>query len=455
MKRILRHLLLTMVLASLTACQSSKQKAHELAEEAVYKPVEYINASIPGPEIVVLPGEMKSVNATFVQKVTDNNIRDFAELELSKANFRVLERADTQEFFNEFALAANLGDAEALSIFKKGRFKATNWLVAFDVLKAEPVADVKQSVDGSTLGALVGIGLTLAGSSDAGRIAGTAIASIKGNDRSIIWNVGMRYKILDANSGMQVATGYFEDKLEIKSSMQSFLGATQEQASSVTLDTLVQRLVQKAVQEIDGSYKTGSPAAPGAQDDTPDVNLLVQNAVQRKLGGASMAMAASTDHVVDAVPQTPGKAGKTRINSARERQIIEEYQAKAAQYRKQKDADAILLVIKGYFNSIAQIDRIALLASTCSSVQQEVEKGMEPLYKLTAANSDWRKFLTMDVSNVTYEIVEQDDERCTVKVGGTMSMTMGKNPPKVTPQSEEYTLTKENGHWKVCTTHFS
>jgi len=426
MKRLPLLVIALVMVAFLCGCQTSKKKAHELAEENVYKPVEYKNASIPGPEIVVLPGEMKSANATFAQKVTDNNIRDFAELELSKANFRILERADTQEFFNEFALAANLGDAEALTIFKKGRFKATNWLVAFDVLKAEPVADVKQNVDGSTLGALVGLGLALAGSSDAGRIAGTTIASIKGSDSSVIWNVGLRYKILDANTGLQVATGYFEDKLEIKASMQSFLGATQAQSSAVTLDTLVQRLVQKAVQEIDASYKTAQ--AGGAAGD------------------------------VEPEPEPKGKKSKAaapKTNAAKEKKIIAEYQAKAAEHKKQKDADAVMVAIKGYFNAIAQIDHNALLACTCPSVHQEVEKGMEPLYKLAAKTPEWKKYLTLDVSNVSYELVDQQEDSCKIKVGGEMSVTVGKEAPKVTPQNEEYTLTKENGRWKVCTAHFS
>jgi len=426
MKRLPLLVLALVMVVSLWGCQTSKQKAHELAEENVYKPVEYKNASIPGPEIVVLPGEMKSANATFAQKVTDNNIRDFAELELSKANFKILERADTQEFFNEFALAANLGDAEALAVFKKGRFKATNWLVAFDVLKAEPVADVKQNVDGTSAGLLVGLALTLAGSSDAGRIAGTTIASIKGSDRSVIWNVGLRYKILDANTGMQVATGYFEDKLEIKASMQSFLGATQAQSSAVTLDTLVQRLVQKAVQEIDGSYKT--------------------------------AQATGTAGGGEPEPEPAGKkntAAAPKINAAKEKNIIKEYQAKAAEHKKQKDADAAMVAIKGYFHAIAQIDHNALLTCTCPSVHQEVEKGMEPLYKLAAQTPDWRKHLTMDVSKVSYEIVDQQEDSCTVRVGGEMSITVGKQAPKVTPQNEEYTLTRENGRWKVCTAHFS
>ena len=60
----------------------------------LYQPVEYVNASKKGPALVVIPGEIKSNNATFVQKFTANNIADFGEIELSSANFQVLERSN-------------------------------------------------------------------------------------------------------------------------------------------------------------------------------------------------------------------------------------------------------------------------------------------------------------------------------------------------------------------------
>src|SRR6186713_1111427 len=71
---------------------STSQKTNEAADRAVYKPIEYSNASKAGPPLIVIPGEIKSNNATFVQKFGSNNIADFAEVELSKANFQVLER---------------------------------------------------------------------------------------------------------------------------------------------------------------------------------------------------------------------------------------------------------------------------------------------------------------------------------------------------------------------------
>ena len=76
----------------------------------MYKPVEYSNKDKKGPALIVIPGEIKSSNATFTQKFSANNIADFGELELSSANFQVLERSNLGPILNEFTLAYNLGD---------------------------------------------------------------------------------------------------------------------------------------------------------------------------------------------------------------------------------------------------------------------------------------------------------------------------------------------------------
>ena len=60
----------------------------------------------------MIPGEIKSNNATFVPRFGPNNIADFAEIELSKANFQVLERTNLGPLLNEFTLAYNLGDPD-------------------------------------------------------------------------------------------------------------------------------------------------------------------------------------------------------------------------------------------------------------------------------------------------------------------------------------------------------
>ena len=85
-----------------TAGSSTSQQANEMADKAMYKPVEYKNVAKKGPMVVVIPGEIKSSNASFTQKFGPNNIADYAELELGKANFKVLERADLGPLLNEF-----------------------------------------------------------------------------------------------------------------------------------------------------------------------------------------------------------------------------------------------------------------------------------------------------------------------------------------------------------------
>jgi len=65
----------------------------------------------------------------------------------------------------------------------------------------------------------------------------------------------MRYRIIDANTTEQVGTGYQEQKMEIGATSTAVLGVRQEVKGAVTLDTLVQQLIQVAVSEMDTRYK--------------------------------------------------------------------------------------------------------------------------------------------------------------------------------------------------------
>ena len=235
-----------------TAGGSTSEQANQMADKAMYKPIEYANIDKKGPPIVVIPGEIKSSNATFTQKFGPNNIADYAELELGKANFKVLERGDMGSLLNEFTIAFNLGDPKAAGkILKKGKFKTTKWVVKFDILKAEPVAQANQGFDGQALGNII----ASAGGNRDSRAAGAALASVKTEESAGVWVVGMRYKILNANTTEQVATGYAEEKMELGAKGTSILGFKQAAAGGLTLDSLVQRLVQKSVWEIDQKYK--------------------------------------------------------------------------------------------------------------------------------------------------------------------------------------------------------
>jgi hypothetical protein len=52
-----------------------------------------------------------------------------------------------------------------------------------------------------------------------------------------------------------VANGYFEEKMELGGTSTSVLGVNLRATGQLTLDTLVHRLVQSSVAEIDARYK--------------------------------------------------------------------------------------------------------------------------------------------------------------------------------------------------------
>ena len=236
------------VACMLSGCiPSSSEKANVKADKAMYKPINYVNACKKGPTLVVLPGRIKSNNATFAQKMTSNNIADFGEMELSNANFGVLERSDLGPMLDEISLAVSMGDPDALKKFKRGKFKSTKWFVKFDILKAEKVAQASQGFDFSTISSIAG---TLIGGTD-GAVVSTAGGSVRTKDTAGVWIIGMRYKVLDASTSEQVTSGYFEDKMEVGAKSTSVLGISGSEAGFVTLDTMVQRLVQKAVADLD------------------------------------------------------------------------------------------------------------------------------------------------------------------------------------------------------------
>ena len=242
-----------------TAGTETSQKANAAADQAAYQPVNYTNVNKKGPALIVLPGDVKSNNATFLQKFTPNNIADFGELELSAANFQVLERSNLGPVLNEFSLAYNLGDPQAARKFLgMGKLKSTKYVVKFDILKAEQIAQAQQGFDGRTLGQMAGLLGAFSGSlggARAGAVGGTAVGSVHSSESTGVWLIGMRYKIINAETTEQVAQGYTEEKMEVGATSQSVLGVSQSQQGGVGLDTMVQRLVQKSVWEIDAKYK--------------------------------------------------------------------------------------------------------------------------------------------------------------------------------------------------------
>ena len=120
----------------------------------------------------------------------------------------------------------------------------------FDILKTEQVAAAQEGFDGRTLGQMAGLLGAFSGSlggARAGAVGGTAIGSVQTGESSGVWIIGMRYKIINAETTEQLAQGYTEEKMEVGAKASSALGISSAQQGGVSLDTMVQRLVQKSV----------------------------------------------------------------------------------------------------------------------------------------------------------------------------------------------------------------
>jgi hypothetical protein len=186
-----------------------------------------------------------------------------------------------------------MGDPTGLSKFRRGKFLATRWFVQFDVLRAEPVAEAGTEFDGKALGDLI---TTLAGNKIGGTAAGGIVSSVGGSEEAKIWIIGIKYKIIDASSSSIVKTGYLEDKMEVGGSSTAFLGIRHTEQGGMTMDSMVQRLVQKCVAEIDRAKGSTSAVAleSGPQNDRK--NLRSEGAGASNSGYAITAGAAVSDN---------------------------------------------------------------------------------------------------------------------------------------------------------------
>jgi hypothetical protein len=232
-----------------TAGSETSQKANQSADQALYQSVEYANKDKKGPAVIVIPGEIKSNNATFLQKFTSNNIANFGEVELSSANCQVLERTNLGPLLNEFQLAYNLGDPDAArKLLRMGKLKTTKYVVKFDILKTEQVAAAQQGFDGAAIGQMAGLLGVFSGSrggAQAGTVAGAVPAQCTPASRAACH----RHALQDPQRGNHraVATGPYRGKMEVGAKATSVLGVSQSQQGGVSLDTMLQRLVQKSV----------------------------------------------------------------------------------------------------------------------------------------------------------------------------------------------------------------
>jgi len=222
------------------AANQQRDTAVQQAGVAKYQKVTYANASKKGPQVVVLPGVVKSMNADFTKQFSPASIADFAEVELANANFQVLERHNLGDMLKEIEVAVNLGDMNTVKKFKKGRMQATNWFIRFDIIKAAIVQKEEHAHANNLAGTIVG------------GILGAAISAKQSGGKSETWLIGLRYTVLDVNTGQQVATDYLEDTMTLSAEVHKSINDSQAVLNGDGgPETIVQRLIQQAVQRID------------------------------------------------------------------------------------------------------------------------------------------------------------------------------------------------------------
>jgi hypothetical protein len=272
----------------LTGCGKSMQQAHELAAPNLYHEATYENAAQPGPSVVVLPGNLSSETYEFLSQVKSDNLREYGELELGKANFKVLEKNSLANIYQEIAVAANLGDGSVAKRFSKHKITPPQWLVVFDIAKVHAQTLAFSFTDKNSAmfaGALMG---SFLGSASLGQ---GVVGSINAAKEQRVWDITLRYRILDGVSGQQLHEGCFTEQATINRELTGFLGVDAAQAGGLTLGTVTQRLVQKAVADIDKQHKLSAMTEP---EPTPKAG---KGSKAAKAGKADMA----------AMAEKPGK----------------------------------------------------------------------------------------------------------------------------------------------------
>jgi hypothetical protein len=396
---------------SVYGCVSANKKTNEAVDVSMYKPIEYENAAVSGPKVVVFPGKIKTRSALFMAKVGENNVRDFAELELSKANFQIIEHADKQQLFNEIAVAANLGDMQAIRAFKSKCTPDAKCFITFDVVKAEPVAWESRGGSGEAAGALVELGFLLANKgkeNKLGKSINATLSSIKSYNYKTTWDVSLRYKIINASDGEIVCSNELSEQHVATSEMSSAVGVTNKDSTNFTIDAVVQRLVQKAVQDIDAQHK--------------DKLISIDNTNFKSKG---------------------------KVSGSNDKLISNGYAKQVEEHNANNDREMALDVVRAWMFAYSTIDPQSLFLLSTKTIQERIVKETGQFLKIPEINPNWRDKLTIDISKINYEIAEYTPDKCKVKVSGVLLFGL-KGKEKEFPQTEIKELVREDGSWKVA-----
>ena len=215
------------------------------ADQAIYQPVEYTNVNKKGRRWSSFPARSRATTRPSCRSSRRTTSPTSARSSSRPPTSRCWSARTSGPLLNEFALAYNLGDPDAARKFLR-HGQAEEHQVRREVRHPEDRAGRRGAVRASTA-ARSGrwpdcwASSAVHAAAQAGAVAGAGIGSVHTSESSGVWIIGMRYKIINAETTEQVAQGYTEEKMEVGAKSTSVLGVSESQQGGVSLDTMVQR----------------------------------------------------------------------------------------------------------------------------------------------------------------------------------------------------------------------
>ena len=245
-----------------TAGSETSQKANAAADQTIYKPVEYVEREEEGPGAGRDPRrdqeQQRDVPAE-VHRQQHRRLRRDRAVQRQLPGARALQ--PRARCCSEFELAYNLGDPDAGAQVPAAwaSSRATKYVVKFDILKTEQVAAAQSGLrrpdarpDGGAPRRLQRLARRRGGGHRRRHRGGL------GADRRVDQRLDHRHALQDhqrrdhraGRAGLHRGEDGNRRRRRRRRS-----ASTQSQQGGVSLDTMVQRLVQKSVWEIDSKYK--------------------------------------------------------------------------------------------------------------------------------------------------------------------------------------------------------
>ena len=239
----------------------TSQKANAAADQAIYQPVEYTNAEQEGPGADrASPARSRATTRRSCRSSPPTTSPTSARSSCPAPTSRCSSARTSARCCNEFSSPTTWAiRTRRASSCGMGKLKSTKYVVKFDILKTEQVAAAAAGLrrprarpDGGTAWRLQRLARRRAGRH--GRRHGVGSVQTERGDRRLDHRHALQdHQRRDDRAGRaRLHRGEDGGRRHVDRRCSAY---PQSQQGGVSLDTMVQRLVQKSVWEIDNKYK--------------------------------------------------------------------------------------------------------------------------------------------------------------------------------------------------------